>query len=330
MKALQYYPQPDRTRFMQLISDAVEHGLSAPARVTMKTDTGLKTFDLVAARILAKTSPLVVGVMRECPPEADAPVELPNILPGISQAFMSASSAVLITDSKGVVRSANQQFLKLFAIKNAQQIVGRDVRTIANHLGKKLTTSFSDMLSGNAPVRGTLKLQNVPGVSIEVLFELYPLALDHVNGGAVFVGEVADASMETTATEILDTVPTPILVVDLGSRCIKYANKAGRGELGLSAAQIGRERLSDTLLSATDVRDLSLVLDKVGWDAGRVWQVQSHIGLKRHYRIRSCFIGDRELRQVVLEFLPVRVEKDKPANEKAQNFFSRLLEMSFG
>ena len=74
---------------------------------------------------------------------------------------------------------------------------------------------------------------------------------------------------------------------------------------------------------------MTLVLDKVGWDAGRVWQVQSHIGLKRHYRIRTCFIGKQSSRQIVLEFLPVRLEKDKPGNEKAQNFFSRLLDMSF-
>ncbi len=116
------------------------------------------------------------------------------------------------------------------------------------------------------------------------------------------MGKIAAASTEIAATEVLDTVPTPILVADLNSRQIKYANKAGRGELGLSATQIGTERLSDKLMNSKDVRDLALVMDRVGWDAGRVWQVESHIGLKRHYRIRTCFIGNQSERQVVLEF----------------------------
>jgi PAS domain-containing protein len=178
-------------------------------------------------------------------------------------------------------------------------------------------------------VQGTLKLPQAAGEPVEVLYDLHPMALDNPNGGIIFAGELAANSMEISASEVLDAVPTPILVADLDSRRIKYANKAGRGELGLSARQIGTERLSDTLMSANDVRDLTLVLDKVGWDAGRVWQVQSHIGLKRHYRIRTCFIGKQSARQIVLEFLPVRLEKDKPGNEKAQNFFTRLLDMSF-
>lgn len=330
LKALQYYLQPDRKHFMQMISDALEHGLSAPARVTMKTETGLRTYDLAAARFPEKTTPLVIGVMREHTPEPATNAELSNMLPALSHAFLSATGAVLITDHKGVVRSANHQFLKLFAIRNAKQIIGRDARTIPNFIGKKLAEAYADMLMDKTAVQGTLKLPHAPGAPIEVQYGLYPLALDYANGGSIFLGEIAAKSMEIAAADILDAVPAPILVIDLGSHRIRYANKSGRGELGLSPTQIGIERLSDTLLSEKDVRDLTLVLEKVGWDAGRVWQVQSYIGLKRHYRIRTCFLGDREHRQVVLEFLPVRLEKDKPGNEKAQNFFSRLLEMSFG
>jgi PAS domain-containing protein len=328
-KALQFYIPADRTRFLRLISGAVEHGLSAPDRVTMKTDTGKKTFDLVAARVTRKATPLIVGLMRGVAPDAPSQVERPSLLPSLSHVFVSASSAVLITDNKGVVRSANRQFLQLFDIKHGQQIIGRDARTISNHLGKKLTAAFTDMLTASSSVQGSLKLPQTTGAQIEVLFNLHPLALDNPNGGSIFVGEIAAASQEIAATEVLDAVPTPILVADLNSRRIKYANKAGRGELGLSTKQIGTERLSDKLMNANDVRDLTLVMDRVGWDAGRVWQVESHVGLKRHYRIRTCFIGDQTERQIVLEFLPVRLEKDKPANEKAQNFFARLLDLSF-
>jgi|GEM_PF-4516361 len=330
LNALQYYLQPDRKRFMQIISDALEHGLSAPARVTMKTEAGLRTYDLAAARSPDKTTPLVIGVMREHTQETGAGTELPNMLPALSHAFLSASGAVLITDNKGIIRSANARFLKLFAVGTAKQIIGRDARTVPNFIGKKLAEAYSDMLTDKTAVQGTLKLAHAPGAPIEIQFGLHPLALDNTNGGSIFIGEVSAKSMEIAATDVLDAVPTPILVIDLGSHRIKYANKSGRGELGLSPNQIGIEKLSDTLLSAKDVRDLSLVLEKVGWDAGRVWQVNSYIGLKRHYRIRTCFLGDRAQRLVVLEFLPVRLEKDRPGNEKAQNFFSRLLEMSFG
>lgn len=326
-KALQYYVPSDRTRFLQIICGAVEHGFSTLDRVTMKTDTGLATYDLVAARVTGKSAPLIVGLMKEIR-ETSENAELPNLLPILSQVFVSTSSAVLITDHKGVIRAANRQFLKLFDIKHAKQIIGRDARTISNHLGKKLVLAFTDTLTANSPVKGTLKLLRTTGEPIEVLFGLYPFTLENPNGGSIFVGEVLAASEEIAATEVLNAVPTPILVADLNSRRIKYANKAGRGELGLSAAQIGAERLSDKLMSAKDVRDLTLVMDNVGWDAGRVWQVESHIGLKRHYRIRTCFIGDQAERQIVLEFLPVRLEKDKPANEKARNFFSRLFDLN--
>ncbi|WJS06183.1 PAS domain-containing protein [Roseibium aggregatum] len=328
-RALQYYIQRDRTRFLQVISNAVEHGLSQTTRVTMKTDGGHKSYDLVASRISGKPAFLIIGLMKECAPEAPVNAELPDILQNLSNVFISNSSAVLITDNKGVVHSANRQFLKLFGISNAKQVVGRDARTIPNYIGKKLAGSFAEMLRSRLASKGTLKLPQAVGDPVEVLYDLHPMALDDPNGGIIFAGELAANSVEISANEVLDAVPTPILVADLDSRRIKYANKAGRGELGLSAKQIGTERLSDTLMSANDVRDLTLVLDKVGWDAGRVWQVQSHIGLKRHYRIRTCFIGKQSSRQIVLEFLPVRLEKDKPGNEKAQNFFSRLLDMSF-
>ena len=328
-RALQYYVQRDRTRFLQVISNAVEHGLSQTTRVTMKTDGSLKSYDLVASRISGKPAFLIIGLMKECLPEAPVNADLPDILQNLSNVFISNASAVLITDNKGVVRSANRQFLKLFGINNAKQIVGRDARTIPNYIGKKLASAFAEILRSNFASKGTLKLPRSEGEPVEVLYDLHPMVLDNPNGGIIFAGELATHSMEISASEVLDAVPTPILVADLDSRRIKYANKAGRGELGLSARQIGTERLSDTLMSANDVRDLTLVLDKVGWDAGRVWQVQSHIGLKRHYRIRTCFIGKQSSRQVVLEFLPVRLEKDKPGNEKTQNFFTRLLDMSF-
>ncbi|TYC69091.1 PAS domain-containing protein [Stappia sp. BW2] len=328
-KALNYYVQRDRTRFLKVISNAVEHGLSQTTRVTMKADGRLKSYDLVASRISGKPAFLIIGLMKECPPEAPVNAELPDILENLSSIFVSHASAVMITDTKGVVRSANRQFLKLFGISNAKQIVGRDARTIPNHIGKKLALAFTDILRSSLASQGTLKLPQSTGEAVDILYDLHPMALDNPNGGIIFAGELAAHSMEISASEVLDAVPTPILVADLDSRRIKYANKAGRGELGLSPRQIGTERLSDTLMSANDVRDLTLVLDKVGWDAGRVWQVQSHIGLKRHYRIRTCFIGKQSARQIVLEFLPVRLEKDKPGNEKAQNFFTRLLDMSF-
>jgi PAS domain-containing protein len=327
--ALEYYAQPDRKRFLLLLSDAIEHGLSSPLTATMKTDAGLKTFEIVAARLAGKSIPLVVGVMRECSPEAPKRDELPDMLSNLAHALASVTSAILVTDRNGVIRSANRQFLKLFTVKNSKQIIGRDVRTIPNLLGKKLPATFTKMLADKTLTQGVLKLPDDTGVAKELLFDLHPLALENPKGGCIFVGEVGADSQALPAADILDAVPTPILVADLNSRRIKYANNAGRGELGLSARQIGSERLSDKLMSPTDVRDLARVLDTVGWDAGRVWQVQSHIGLKRHYRIRTCFIGDKSERQIILEFLPVRKETDKPANEKAQNFFSRLLDMNF-
>ncbi|MFC6658128.1 PAS domain-containing protein [Roseibium salinum] len=327
-RALDHYAPADRRRFLQVISDAVEHGFSTPARVTMTTELGQRSYDLAAARIIGKTSPLVIGLMKECQPEASASNELPNILQTLSNAFAVTSSAVLVADRNGVVRSANRQFLKLFSISDSKQIVGRDVRTIPNHLGK-LVAAIGNLLAGHAVAAGSLKHVRKDGTTAEIVFQINPFAIDLPFGGVIFVGELSSDSLEIDAAEVLDAVPTPILVADLNSRRIKYANKVGRGELGLSATQIGTERLTDKLMSAADVRDLSLVLDNVGWDAGRVWQIESYVGLKRHYRIRSCFIGEAASRQVILEFLPARAGKDTPANEKAQNFFSRLLEMSF-
>ncbi|MCK7614680.1 PAS domain-containing protein [Roseibium sediminicola] len=328
-QALQYYHQPDRTPFLQMISNAVEHGLSAPLRLTMKTEAGDKLFDLVAARVLRGVAPLVVGLMRECPMDTPAKLEVPSILHSLSHAFVAAPNAILVTDRMGVIRSANRQFLTMFAIKDAKNIIGRDARMVPNHIGKKLSASFASLFSNSKSIQDSFKLAQADGTEKTVLFSLHPLALEHANGGCVFVGEYTNKAQEIAATEILDAVPTPILVADLNSRRIKYANNAGRGELGLTPAQIGRERLTDKLLSPTDVRDLTLVLDNVGWDGGRVWQVHSHIGLKRHYRIRTCFIGDHQNRQIVLEFLPARIEKDQPGNEKARGFFSRLFEINF-
>ncbi len=327
-QALQFYAQPDRKRFMQLISDAVHNGLSSPIQVTMKTEAGTASFELVAALVSDKKAPLIVGLMKECRANSPSAFELPNFLKGLSHVFVSSPAAVLMTDSKGVIRFANQAFLRSFAIKNAKHIIGRDVRTIPNHLGKRLVVSFSDLLENNKEIQGSLQLPQAAGQAQELQFRLHPLELSHPHGGCIFVGEANRQPEGIDATNVLDAVPTPILVADLGSRRIIYANKAGRGELGLSATQIGTERLSDKLMSAADVRDLTEVLESVGWDAGRVWQVESHIGLKRHYRIRSCFIGERTNQQIVLEFLPVRKAKDKPANEKAQNFFTRLLDLN--
>jgi len=266
--------------------------------------------------------------MRESSLTAPGKIELPNFLPGLAHALASASSAILVTDRKGVVRSANHQFLKVFSVKSARQIIGRDVRTIPNLVGKKLAASFTEVLAENAVVQDALKQPQETGVIKEMSFVLQPLALENPIGGCIFVGDVDIDPLEFPAAEILDAVPTPILMVDLNSKRIKYANKSGRGELGLSAGQLGKERLSDKLLTKTDVRDLTRVVEQVGWDAGRVWQVQSHIGLKRHYRIRTGFIGNPTERQIILEFLPVRKETDKPANAKARNFFARLLDLN--
>jgi len=129
-QALEHYAQSDRKRFLQVISDAIEHGMSQSITATMKTEAGLKTIDIVATRLLGKSRPLVIGVMREASQEVPGKIELPNFLPGLAHALASASSAILVTDRKGVVRSANGQFLKVFSVKNARQIIGRDVRTI--------------------------------------------------------------------------------------------------------------------------------------------------------------------------------------------------------
>ena len=301
--------------------------MSFPITVTKKTDDGLKTVNMVAARLLGKSRPLVIGVVRETSQEASGKIALPNFLPGLAHALASASSAILVTDRKGVVRSANRQFLNVFSVKNTRQIIGRDVRTIPNLVGKKLAASFTEVLAKNNVVKDALNQPQVTGGIREISFILQPLALENPVGGCIFVGDLGADAQEVPANEILDAVPTPILVADLNSRRIKYANKSGRGELGLSAGQLGTERLSDKLLTPTDVRDLTQVVDQVGWDAGRVWQVHSHIGLKRHYRIRTCFIGNPAERQIVLEFLPARKDTDKPANEKAQNFFARLFDL---
>jgi len=328
-QALQHYHQPDRTRFLQMISDAVEHGLSAPLRATMKTDSGNKPYDMVAARVFQGSAPLVVGLMKEVPASAPAKLEIPNILQSLSHAFIAAPGAIMVTDRQAVIRSANRPFLAMFGIKDAKHIIGRDARTVPNYVGKKLAGAFHELFTTKRMVEVTLKLAQADGAEKTVLANLHPLALEHGNGGCLFVGDYTTRSQEIAATEILDAVPTPILVADLTSRRIKYANNAGRGELGLTASQIGRERLTDKLLSAGDMKELTLVLDNVGWDSGRVWQVHSHIGLKRHYRIRTCFIGDQANRQIVLEFLPARLDKDQPANEKAKGFFTRLFEINF-
>lgn len=328
-QALQKYAQPYRVCLLQVIQAALETGFASPVRASLVTDQGPKWVELTAARFTGRDTPLVIGVMQECAGGADAPQRDTALWKAAAAVLASTSAAALIVDPAGTVLWANRSLLELFGIADVRQLLGRDVRTVPNHLGKTLTGKFAQALAGDHD-SASGPFERNDGIVIELDYQFQSLAPGTANGCIVFSAEISRAKLLVEAGAVLDALPTPVLVVELDTHRILYANTAGQGELGLSAAQIGLERLTDQLLTGSDLSDLTSVLDTVGWDHGRVWQVDTHLGLKRHYRIRSCFLGKRSARRVVLEFLPAKAATDKPANDRANGFFSRLVGVSFG
>ncbi|MBA5776933.1 PAS domain S-box protein [Stappia sp. F7233] len=329
-KALLRYDEPDRLKLLRVLTEALENGLSNPAKVKVNTESGPSVYEIVGSRTASRQPPLVVGLMRDCTQDPAKYAYLIGLQQVMGSLLSSLQKAALIVDRNGVIKSANKAFLRTFGIADARQLIGRDVRTIPNHLGKTLSAKFTTVLSGGTVAPGTAHFLLSSGKTIDMEFQIHAFALDKPFGGVAFLGESIKANQGIEAVELLDSIPTPILVADLNSRRIIYANKTGKGELGLSLEQVGKERLSDRLMSEEDIHDLVRVLDTIGWDLGRVWQIDTHHGLKRHYRIRTCFQGDPAARRVVLEFLPAKLKSDEPANEKARGFFARLAEFRFG
>ncbi len=244
--ALRLLAQNDQKQILGLIQQAVKYGASGPAELGGgEVGTGLT---LSAMRYQAEGGrTFIVAVADSEQEEEGTGSAVRGVAPLIRHLVESSEKAVLVVDSFGYLRYANDALVSLFHIADASLCVGRNIAHIPNRVGKTLTSVVLTTLARRAPMEGNKRFFLSSGDSMTLTFSIVPFRVSSGLGGVVFSAEKVTSSA-VDFMQVFNCVNAPTLVVDVKTRMTVAVNAAARKTFAISEQLMESAPITETML----------------------------------------------------------------------------------
>ncbi|GGE86543.1 PAS domain-containing protein [Stappia taiwanensis] len=296
--ALRHLAQNDQRQILSLVQQAVRSGKAGPAELGGgEPGNGLS---LLASRYQAEGGRTFVTVVA-CPDgEEDAGgTAVRGVAPLIRHLVEGSEKAVLVVDSFGYLRYANEALFDLFHIADPTLCIGRNVAHIPNRVGKTLTSVLLTTLARRAPMEAKKRFFLASGDSMTLTYEMMPFKVSAGLGGVVFTAEkVNDCSVDYQ--QLFNAVHAPLLVVDLKTRMLVSANAAARKTFAITEQLMESAPITETMLHP---RTFMSLIDHARKEGATPFQatVSGFDGVSRSKRLRATLIDSGNGRHLMIE-----------------------------
>ncbi|NRG17698.1 hypothetical protein HPQ64_08355 [Rhizobiales bacterium] len=296
--ALRRLSQGDQKQVLSLIQRAMQKGTAGP--IDLGGDDIGHGLSLSARRYETSGG----GAMVIAAADGDGVVEtggaaVRGVAPLIRHLVEGSSKSVLVVDSFGYVRYANDHFFRMFQIADKQFCIGRNIAHIPNRLGKTLPSLILTGLARRAPEHAARRFLLSSGDAVSLSFSLVPFRVSAGLGGAVFTAERQLAG-GVDFQRVMDLLVTNILVVDVKTRMMVAANEAARRAFAMSQQMMESAPITETLLHPKTFKSL---IDHA--QQGSQTPVQATIsgfdGITRSKRLKATLMHQDESIYLVIE-----------------------------
>lgn len=296
--ALRLLSQGDQKQILSLIQRAVQKGEAGP--IELGGDELGQGLSLTAQRYdVAGGGALVIAAADTQPPAEATGAAVRGVAPLIRHLVESSPRAVLVVDSFGYVRYANDNFFTMFQIDDPKFCIGRNIAHIPARLGKTLPGVILTGLARRAPAQATRRFFLANGDAMSLNFSLMPFRVSAGLGGAVFMAERRTGG-DLDFFRVFDVVATNILVVDLKTRMIVAANQAARKSLAMTQQMMESAPVTETLLHPKTLKAL-IEQAQSGNPAPIQATVSGFDGVTRSKRLKPALLQQDENFYLVIE-----------------------------
>uniref|UniRef100_UPI003BAB1270 hypothetical protein n=1 Tax=Stappia sp. TaxID=1870903 RepID=UPI003BAB1270 len=296
--ALRLLSQTDQKQVLGLIQNAVKFGQAGPVELG-GGDMG-SGLTLTASRYQVEGGrTFVVAVADEDQEDEASGSAVRGVAPLIRHLVESSEKAVLVVDSFGYLRYANDALVSLFHIADASLCIGRNVAHIPNRVGKTLTSVILTTLARRAPVEGNKRFFLASGDSLTLTFSIMPFRVSSGLGGVVFSAEKV-ASNGIDFFHVFNAVHAPMLVIDVKTRMIVAINAAARKTFAITEQLMESAPITETMLHPKTFMSL-LTHARKGGGAPMQATVSGFDGVSRSKRLRVNLVDSGGAQYLMIE-----------------------------
>ncbi len=244
--ALRHLSQGDQRQILSLIQKTITTGSGGP--IELGGDDLGRGLTLTATRYEATGGRAFVVAVADPDGDGDAgSAAVRGVAPLIRHLVESSPKSVLVVDSFGYVRYANDNFFDLFNIDDPAFCIGRNISHIPNRIGKTLSQVVLTTLARRAPADGMRRFFLASGDAVSLQFSLVPFRVSAGLGGVVFTAE-RKSSGDIDYAQIFNATSATLIVVDIKTRMIVAANQAARKAYALTEQLMELAPITETLL----------------------------------------------------------------------------------
>lgn len=222
-----------------------------------------------------------------------------GVAPLIRHLVESSPKSVLVVDSFGYIRYANDNFFALFQIEDPKFCIGRNIAHIVNRLGKTLPNVVLTTLARRAPAHSTRRFFLANGDVVSLTFSLLPFRVSAGLGGAVLTAE-RHTGGDLDFFRVFDMLGSNVLVVDVKTRMIVAANQSARKSLGMTQQMMESAPITETLLHPKTFKTL-LEQAQAGGQAPIQATISGFDGVTRSKRLKPALLQQDETYYLVIE-----------------------------
>jgi PAS domain-containing protein len=296
--AMRHMAQNDQKQILSLIQHAVKNGSSGP--VELGGDDLGAGLSLVAMRYQAEGGRTFVVAVSGSEVEDDANgTAVRGVAPLIRHLVEDSEKAVLVVDSFGYLRYANDALYKLFNIADPSLCIGRNIAHIPNRVGKTLTSVVLTTLARRAPMDGNKRFFLASGDSMTLNFDLIPFRVSAGLGGVVFsASKLKETGIDFQ--QIFNCVHAPMLVVDIKTRMLISANNAARKTFAVTEQLMESAPITETMLHPKTFLTL-IEHARKGGNTPLQATVSGFDGVTRSKRMRATLIDTGTAHYLLIE-----------------------------
>jgi PAS domain-containing protein len=303
------YDAEDRDRVFSAISEGFRNDISKTYQITMQVDTPRPTlFALRCVKYTLGSKVLALGLMRNYEKDNQYKTYLSGMRKLLSEFCASSPSGVLLVDNEGQVITLNKRFSEVFGIVDHKKLIGSNIRALERDVGNTLVTKIAQAVENGEQMQGSQKFFLGDRSAKALNYRLFNFSVENNNGGIAFAGEPVPAASLVHAESILDSILNPLLVVDRETRKIAYANSAARTTLGIEPDHIGEVRLTDRLMSTSDIAEIEGSLSSTGREPGRTLNISTYADAEIQYLVRASLAQTNPDAQAIFEFMSTRAQ----------------------
>ncbi len=296
--ALRLLSPANQKQILTLIQQTIKYGKAGP--IEFGFDETSHILSLSATLVDTGGGRRLVLAMNDGDGEASRGGEaVRGVAPVIRHLVEDSAKAILVVDSFGYIRYANENLYELFQVSDPSFCEGRNIAHIVNRVGKTLTTVVLTTLARRAPAQGSRKFSLCNNDAISLTYSVLPFRVSQGLGGAIFT---AERTMEKGVdfAKVFDAMSAAVLLIDTKTRMIAAANSSARKAYSMSEQLREAAPITETLLHP---RTYKTLLDQAVTENSSPVQatVYGFDGVPRSKRLRPSLIQIDELKFLLLE-----------------------------